>query len=128
MLLYYVYSWISNYLSYSKTYMTSGMLHQSPLFYLSVFLCVGVALVVDLFVETIKQNLLGRPSSFVRKELGKDGTMPDEKYEHFLHLVNKKDQKYVQFDIAREKRLHARREKRMEQLQERLDSQKRRTM
>lgn len=36
LLLYYVYTWIANYMSYSKTYLSSETMHTSPLFYLSV--------------------------------------------------------------------------------------------
>lgn len=36
--LFYVYTWFSNYMDYSYTYQTSKMLHETPLFYLTVFL------------------------------------------------------------------------------------------
>jgi len=41
--------------------MTSEMLHTTPLFYMTVFLCVAFSFAIDLLVETIKVNLLRKP-------------------------------------------------------------------
>lgn len=122
-LLFYAYLWISNYMSYSYTYMTAQQLHSSPLFYLSVFLCVVVCLVIDLFIETIRINLLGRPTAYVRKQVNTNGNLrvDDETFQRF---VLNKDKKFMKKDLRREAQLRQRREKRMSHMEDRLKQKK----
>lgn len=71
--------------------------------------------------ETIKVNLLGRPTAFARKEINKNGTMDEKSREYFMHLVHLKKKKYNQDDISREKFLETKRSVTMEKLQHKLD-------
>lgn len=125
-LLYYAYTWVANYMTYSYTYHTSVILHSTPLFYLSVLLCVGVAVGVDLFIETVKVNLLGRPTTFIRKEINDNGSVSEQKELHFLELVKRKERLFVKNDIAREGVLRNKREKRTNKMQARIEAKRQR--
>lgn len=50
-LVYYSYVWVSNYLTFSYTYSMIGVLHTSPLFYLTVLLVGGGTFVIDMFIH-----------------------------------------------------------------------------
>ena len=76
LILYYGYNWLSNYLPFSKTYLTSEQLHESPIFYLTIFLCCGFVYVSDLFYETILVNLVGSPSQYMRRVVNQRGELP----------------------------------------------------
>ena len=101
-LLYYIYSWLSNLTSFSKTYLTSEQLHTSPLFYLTIFLCAGFIFILDLFYESIIVNLLGSPSEYMRKAVNSNKGLPDGWEEEFDRLMKKKEHKYTLQDIAHE--------------------------
>jgi len=100
-LLYYVYTWIANYIPFSRTYMTSEMLHSTPLFYLSVLFWVGIAFWIDYFVEAVKMHFLGRPTAFVRIEVNENGCLTPEKEEIFKRLCDKKDEQFMKKDLSR---------------------------
>lgn len=59
--------WVMNYMTFDKTYATVVMLHQTPIFYLTVFLCAGAAFCIDFFLAAIDFNLLTTPSDYLRK-------------------------------------------------------------
>lgn len=61
-LVYYGYMWISNYVEYSHTYATIVTVHKSPLFYLTVLLCIGMTFVVDMFINAYEFNVNTNPS------------------------------------------------------------------
>lgn len=120
--LYYLYHWVANFMTYSKTYMTSQVLHESPLFYLSILLNVGICLLIDLAIETVRVNLLGRPTAFARIEVNNHGAIRDETYNHFMYLVRNKDKKYMHKDIQREKYIQQQRDIRMQKMERRIAS------
>ena len=122
-LLYYSYTWVSNYLSYSKTYVTSVVMHQSPIFYLNVLFSVGTCFILDMFVETIKVNLLGRPSAYVRKLVANKGEIIYDRQIQFQKLLFKYEKKFVEEDLKREHYIKRKREVRMEKLKVTLEAQ-----
>lgn len=120
MLLYYAYTWVADSLSYSKTYKTSQTLHESPLFYLVVLLCAGAAFAVDLLFETVKVNLLGRPSAFLRRLVARTAGRARDHFAEFQRLLHRNEVRFVEQDLKRERSLGLRRARRMEQLGEAL--------
>lgn len=124
LLLYYAYSWFSNYFTYSKTYLTSEQLHESPIFYLTVFLCSGLILITDLFYETILVNLLGSPSMYMRKVVNQRGELPENFENEYERLYKKKRQKFANEDIRRENWVVKKRDKRIEKMNNRLEKQR----
>lgn len=121
-MLYYIYNWVSNYLTFSKTYLTAEQLHVTPIFYLTILLCAGIALVVDLAIETIKIEFLGLPSEYMRTMLNKHKELPDEFYPEFERLMEKQQLKFVDQDQKREEYVVKRRETRMEKLQKKIEN------
>jgi hypothetical protein len=121
LLLYYGYSWLSNYLSFSKTYLVNVQLHESPLFYLTIFLCSGFILVTDLFIETIAVNLMGSPIQYMRRVVNAYRELPDNFERQFDRLMLVKEEKFVKEDLKKEEYNCKRRQKRMNKLQEKID-------
>lgn len=103
LLLYYAYNWGSNYISISKTYLTSEQLHVSPIFYLTIFLCSVLILVLDLFYESILVNLMQSPSQFMRKAVNDNKQLPEGWEQEFDRLQQKKEMKYTISDLKHEK-------------------------
>lgn len=64
--LYYAYMWVSNFLGFSYTYATIPELHETCLYYLTVFLCVGTTFIVDLFIASFKFTIFPSPSEYLR--------------------------------------------------------------
>lgn len=125
MLLYYGYTWASNYYvvyAITYTYGSSVTMHKSPLFYLIIFGCAGGAFVIDLFVETIKVNLLGRPSSYIRSKLNTGHELTPEIIYEFENLRTKREENFIQLDIKREKFNQKAREVRMTKLKQKLEA------
>ena len=77
LLTYYIYFWFSNFFTFSKTYLVGEQLHQTPIFCLVVFLCTGLAVSIDLAIETIKLEFLGLPSEYMRATLSKYKQIPE---------------------------------------------------
>ena len=121
--LYYGYTWFANYMSYSKTYGTSATMHTSPLFYLSIILWVGAAFVIDLFIETIKVNLMDRPASYVRKILANKGQVLFDRQVKFQKMIHKYEVEFVKQDFKRESIIKKRRDTRMEILKHSIKAQ-----
>lgn len=76
---------------------------------------------MDLFIETIKVNLLGRPSQYIRKCINDQGKLSDMQEVHLEKLYNNYEEKFVKKDMKREIKIKERRERRMEYLQHRID-------
>mmetsp|Transcript_36051 Transcript_36051/g.35655 ORF Transcript_36051/g.35655 Transcript_36051/m.35655 type:complete len:117 (-) Transcript_36051:17-367(-) len=112
---------MSDSIQFSYTYQTSVMLHTSPLFYLTVLICVGFTFSIDLFIETVKVNLLGRPSAFIRKEINTKGYISPEARQVLDRLVDQNDRKMARKDIEREEYLRERRMRKMEKQQRKID-------
>ena len=121
LLLYYGYNWLSNYFSFSKTYLTSVQLHTSPQFYLTIFLCAGFILVCELFIETIFVNLWGSPSEYMRKVVNDYKHLPPDFEEEFNRLMLRKEEQFVRDDLQRERYNYKRRLARMKKLEEKLE-------
>lgn len=78
----------------------------------------GGAFVVDLFTETIRVQLLGKPTMFIRSILNTGKQLTPEVKHQFEQLREAKELVFIQHDIHREKRNAVKREKRMERLKE----------
>mmetsp|Transcript_17366 Transcript_17366/g.12362 ORF Transcript_17366/g.12362 Transcript_17366/m.12362 type:complete len:105 (+) Transcript_17366:1560-1874(+) len=65
--LYYAYLWVSNYFSGFYTENIAVALHESAVFYLTVFFIVGFCYIIDLLIESIFFNFYTNPSDFLRK-------------------------------------------------------------
>ena len=120
LLLYYGYSWISNYMNFSKTLLTSEELHVSPIFYLTIFMCCGSILVFELIIETIRVNMMGSPIQFARKVINSFKEIPDWFEDKFNILFEKSERNFIHQDIIKEKSNEKRREKRMKKMEEEL--------
>lgn len=120
--LYYGYSWVSNYLNFSKTLLTSEELHESPIFYLTVFMCSGTVLIFELFVETIRVNLRGSPTQLARKEVnsGRISVWFEQEFERLRRI---REIGFVKQDIKKEKWIVKKRERRMKKMEERIKNE-----
>ncbi len=72
-------------------------------------------------MESVKINLLGRPSAFIRKEINTKGGLSDEAKETLRVLVERNDRKMASQDIAREEYLRQKRMKKLEERQRKID-------
>lgn len=107
--IYFAYIWITNILSFSHTIYTINILHQSPLFYLTVFFCVGTTFAFDLFFTGLKFNLYTSPTDFLRKIVSRKLNLEDYK-EEFDKLFKELKTEFVTNDLNREQDLERRRE------------------
>jgi hypothetical protein len=64
--IYYAFMWACNWLSPSNTYATILEMHMSPLYYLTVGLCIMICFSVDLFLKGVSFNILTSPSDYLR--------------------------------------------------------------
>jgi len=122
--LFYAYQWYGNFvyqLQTHKTYLSSETIHRSPLFYLVIFGCASSAFIIDLFIETIKVNLLGRPTQYIRAKINKGKEITPEIEHKFEELRKKYEEYFIKLDIKRENYLKNKREKRMEKLTKKLE-------
>ena len=106
---YIVYMWVTNYMSFSKTYASIVPLHQSYLYYLTVLLCVGLCFFVDYFISAIQFNLFPTPSDFLRTVV-KMGYRMEDNEDKFYSIFAKIKTHYVTKSIHREQKLEKRRE------------------
>lgn len=125
-LLFYLYHWISNYATFwtSKTYVTSEEIHKSPIYYLLIFGCTGTMFVIDLFVETIKVQLLDSPTN-VRAQLNGSKGVTETIEGEFKEIRKKYEERFMKEDLLHEGKLKKRRDLRMKKMQERLDEEDR---
>ena len=107
--LYYIFVWVCNNLSISKTEGTIVMLHKSPLFYLTVLLLIGLTFMVDLFITGFKFNFCQSPSDFLREKVNKKKNI-NKYHSEFDKIYAKIKTHYVEEDIKREAYLDHRRE------------------
>jgi steroid 5-alpha reductase family enzyme len=109
--LYYSYKWVAHSMNYNYTYMTIAALHSSPLYYLSIFLCTTIAYCIDICIETIKVNMLGRPSQYIRRIVNSYKDLPERYSEEYSTLCSNLQDKFIEKDNRREKYLAPKREK-----------------
>ena len=67
--IYYAFVWAGGSLSFSKTYATILEMHLSPLYYLTIGLCVGLCFTVDLFIRGVQFSILTSPSDLLREDV-----------------------------------------------------------
>ena len=115
--IYYAFMWACNWLTPSNTYATILEMHKSPLYYLTVGLCVMICFAVDLFLTGVSFNILTSPSDYLRsvvssgkRSLVKDAKDEKDPEEEFNSIYAKIKTYYVQEDIKREAYLEMRRE------------------
>lgn len=108
-LVYFGYQWVSNYMSFSNTYLAIPVMYSSPLFYLTVLFCTGLCFIVDLFVTSFKFNFLTTPACFLRNVVSKKQDI-DAVKPQFDEIFNKIRHYYIQQDVKREDFLEKRRE------------------
>lgn len=65
--IYYAFMWVCNYLPLSNTYVTIVEMHLSPIYYLTIGLCVVLSFCVDLFYRAVHFNMLKTPSDLLRQ-------------------------------------------------------------
>lgn len=106
---YYAFMWIVNGLSFSKTYASITLIHESPLYFLTIFLCVGLTFAVDLFLKGIEFNVNTSPSDYLRYLVSNKMNV-DEHEEGFKQIIGKIKTKIVKEDMERERELERRRE------------------
>ena len=64
--IYYAFMWACNYLTLSNTYGTILEMHHSPLYYLTIGICVMLCFGFDLFFRGLSFNITTNPSDFLR--------------------------------------------------------------
>lgn len=106
---YIAYMWVTNYMSFSKTYASIVPLHESYLYYLTILICVGLCIAVDYFISALQFNLFPSPSDFLRT-IVKLGYRMEDNEEQFYSIFAKIKTKYVTKSIKREQALEKRRE------------------
>ncbi len=78
-LIYYIFLWVCNYMTFDHTYMTAQELHISPHYYLIALLCTGLCFSVDLFVNGFKFNFFTSPTDYLRLKVGQGKKELNEK-------------------------------------------------
>lgn len=86
-----------------------GVLHTSPLFYLTVLLVGGGTFVIDMFIHAFQFNLQTSPQDFLRKVVSRKVRFEDHK-EEFDEIMAKIEKQNVAEDIEREAYLEKKRE------------------
>lgn len=76
-----------------------------------------------MFAETIKVNLLGRPSAYVRKLVANKGELAFDRQIQFQKLLIKYEKRFIDEDIKRESYIKQKREERMAKLKITLEAQ-----
>lgn len=78
--IYFTYVWASNYTGFSNTYASVPEIFGSPLYYLTVVLCVSFCYIVDIFIESWKFEFRTNPTDFLRKVIKKKKDIEIAKY------------------------------------------------
>ena len=68
---YFAYVWISNYLTFSMTYMAIPTTFSTGIFYLTILICATFCYVIDIFISSFTFEILRGPVDFLRKVLSK---------------------------------------------------------
>lgn len=107
--IYYAFVWACNFLEFSNTFATIMEMHRSPLYYLTIGLCVMLCFSVDLFLRGLFFNVLVSPSDFLRnivsEKLSLQAALPI-----FEKIYAKIKTQYVEESIRHESELEKRRE------------------
>jgi len=107
--IYYAFVWACNYFTASKTYATILEMHYSPLYYLTIGLCVMLCFSIDLFYRGFHFNILTTPSDFLRFIKSRNLNLQDH-LKQFNEIYAEIKTKYVEEGIKREIELEVRRE------------------
>jgi len=107
--IYYVFVWMCNYLPLSNTYGTILEMHLSPLYYLTIGLCVMLCFAIDLFYRSFHFNILTTPSDFLRLVVSK-GLDMGQHMKTFEEIYAAIKTRYVEEGIKKELELEVRRE------------------
>ena len=107
--IYYAFVWLCNYLPLSNTYGTILEMHLSPLYYLTIGLCVMLCFAIDLFYRSVHFNILTTPSDFLRLVVSK-GLDMQAHMKTFEEIYAAIKTKYVEEGIKKELELEVRRE------------------
>jgi len=108
--IYYAFVWACNYFTASNTYATILVMHHSPLYYLTIGLCVMLCFSIDLFYRGVYFNILTSPSDFLRSIVKSNNLDFKEHMKRFNEIYAEIKTKYVEEGIKREMELEARRE------------------
>jgi Phospholipid-translocating P-type ATPase C-terminal len=110
--IYFLYVWASNYTGFSATYLSIPMIFSSPHYYLTVFLCVMLCYLLDLFVQGWRFEISGGPGEYLRKltKFGKNIDSDKGRVGEFEGLVKVVTKKYIEVDFEREERLEEKRD------------------
>jgi len=84
--IYYGFMWAANYVTIGNTYATVMEMHMTPLYYLTIGLCVILCFAVDLFQRAFHFNILTSPSDFLREIVRKK--LPIEKYLPYFEAIS----------------------------------------
>ncbi|TNV86611.1 hypothetical protein FGO68_gene4748 [Halteria grandinella] len=110
--IYFLYVWASNYTGFSATYQSIPMIFSSPHYYLTVFLCVMLCLLVDFLVMGWRFEINEGPQDYLRKLINFDKSIEEDsnKQDYFNTLYDTVKKKYIQVDFEREERLEEKRD------------------
>jgi len=109
-LLYIMFMWFTNFWEVSKLHLAVLIAHQSPLFYLTIGLCVTICLVVDVAMEAAGVLIWTTPSQFVRTMIAEKKTMqmPKDKAA-FAAIIDKTQKRIRRREMKRESQLESKR-------------------
>ncbi len=102
--IYYLFVWVMNYMTFDHTYATIVMLHQTPIFYLTVLMCIGACFALDFFIAALEFNIFTTPTDFLRA-LVKNKQKIQHHLTEFNMLYQNIFRKYMLEDLELEKKL-----------------------
>ena len=107
---YFMYVWISNYLSFSMTYMTISMTFSTGLYFLTVIVCAFFCYVIDIFIASFSFEIIKQPVDFLKKILSNKRKKIETFDEEFQKIYGKIKTRYVGEDIEREVKIEEKRD------------------
>lgn len=119
--IYYAFMWVAGNMTFFKTYASIAQIHDTPLYFLTIFLCVGLTFSVDLFLTGIKYNIYTSPSDFLRTIVSRKLKVEDHE-EEFNAIYSEIRTKIVKEDVQQEIELEQRREQMAAYLERQLGS------
>lgn len=79
--IYYAFMWVLGDMTFSSTYASITLINESPQYFLTIFLCVGITFAVDIFLKVIEFEWFTTPSDFLRKIVSRKLRIEDHKEE-----------------------------------------------
>ncbi len=110
--IYFLYIWGSNYTGFSSTYYSMVVIFQTPQYYLTVFLCVFLCYLVDMFIESYYFEIKTSPVDYLRRVINRKLPFEenDKEFERIYMGVRREG---LAIDLKREQQCERRREKKL---------------